>query len=612
MEDTRKIYQGAVRAIATMGLSAEQGSRVLYAFQQMVSKGMKGIAEEVNQQLGEVLPGAFGMFAKSVGVSETQLRKMMEQGDLTLNHLVKYGEYLGGNFSGEVSEAVRASNRFNEAWEDLKIQMSESGFMESAASALNDVAETFKDPEVREGMVTMAAALGDLLEVMAKLSKYAGLRSVGNTASEAARLSSEGALGVPLDDFFKKDFFERQKIVDEALNRKNRVARNSFDWKSNRSGFVGAYGDSGNEGKPSQSPLPSFSGEELSKMRIQAIRDEEKARSDMWDEEIKTMNAMIAREKEEWGFVKTSRVEGIREEEQARSDLWQVEIEAMNKAIAKEKAVLTDFNDDYKRATMTTTAYELDQLNQRYDEYAKYVTNKSELDQWYQAEVNNIVQSSTDDWSNAFTGWARDYASNLNDMLWETEVTFEGIARSFAKMITQMMLQKSVIEPLFGSGDSGDGGLFGMLLKNIVGSFSFGGGSVVGDGTSVSSNYAGHVQLHTGGIAGSGEGKTVYGVNPAVFVGAPKFHTGLMPDEFAAVLKKGEGVFTQGQMRALGGMVANNSNRSQQPIIINNISAVDTQSFADAIKRNPHAVNTVVADSIKGNTELVGLIRKVR
>ncbi len=43
-------------------------------------------------------------------------------------------------------------------------------------------------------------------------------------------------------------------------------------------------------------------------------------------------------------------------------------------------------------------------------------------------------------------------------------------------------------------------------------------------------------------------------VNPAVFIGAPKFHSGgLVGDEVPIIAKRGETIFTKGQMQALGG-----------------------------------------------------------
>jgi len=56
---------------------------------------------------------------------------------------------------------------------------------------------------------------------------------------------------------------------------------------------------------------------------------------------------------------------------------------------------------------------------------------------------------------------------------------------------------------------------------------------------------------HTGGIVG----KTTFPVrvvNPDMFKFAPRLHSGLMPNEFPAILKQGEGVFTPEQMKAMG------------------------------------------------------------
>jgi hypothetical protein len=58
--------------------------------------------------------------------------------------------------------------------------------------------------------------------------------------------------------------------------------------------------------------------------------------------------------------------------------------------------------------------------------------------------------------------------------------------------------------------------------------------------------------FHGGGIVGL-EGGARRSVHPGYFERAPRLHSGLMPDEFPAVLQRGEGVFTPGQMRAMGG-----------------------------------------------------------
>lgn len=55
---------------------------------------------------------------------------------------------------------------------------------------------------------------------------------------------------------------------------------------------------------------------------------------------------------------------------------------------------------------------------------------------------------------------------------------------------------------------------------------------------------------HTGGVVGDGRPAT-RAVNPALFALAPRFHSGLMPDEFPAILQRGETVRTARQERQL-------------------------------------------------------------
>lgn len=94
-------------------------------------------------------------------------------------------------------------------------------------------------------------------------------------------------------------------------------------------------------------------------------------------------------------------------------------------------------------------------------------------------------KDSTDDMKTAITGWASGFSESLNEALWDADFSFGNIAKSFAKMITQMVIQTQIIQPLLKSvfGAGGGGGSvdwFGLVLKGagaISGAFGGGGGA---------------------------------------------------------------------------------------------------------------------------------------
>ena len=116
-----------------------------------------------------------------------------------------------------------------------------------------------------------------------------------------------------------------------------------------------------------------------------------------------------------------------------------------------------------------------------------------------------------------------------------------------------------------------------------------------------SSSSSGFAMLyHDGGVVG--ESSVPMRIMPAMsWSSVPRYHNGLLSDEFPAVLQKGETVLPRGQS-ASGGSTA----------ISINIVAADAKSFEDMCKRNPGAIinpNTNALQNNRINKQWKGLLQ---
>lgn len=93
VRDAEKAFIGIASGIRGTGGSLEQLDSALTATSQVFSKG-KVSAEELRQQIGERLPGAFSLFAKSIGMTPQELDKALEKGQVSLQDFQKFAEEL--------------------------------------------------------------------------------------------------------------------------------------------------------------------------------------------------------------------------------------------------------------------------------------------------------------------------------------------------------------------------------------------------------------------------------------------------------------------------------------------------------------------------------------
>ena len=123
---------------------------------------------------------------------------------------------------------------------------------------------------------------------------------------------------------------------------------------------------------------------------------------------------------------------------------------------------LTNGVNDYADALI-----EAEQETQKFNQIVSEMNGfDASINQWQRmgnvlSESQDEMLNSTNAWSNsmanAFSGWATSYSNTLNEMLWNSELTFDGILESFMKMITEMIIQKALLA-MMDAAFGGDGG----------------------------------------------------------------------------------------------------------------------------------------------------------
>lgn len=122
--ESRDVFESVANAGAKMKLSNDNVRGAFLALSQMMSKG-KVQAEELRGQLGERLPGAFSLAAQAMGVTEAELNKMLETGQvMAQDFLPKFAAQLDKTFGNDKTEKIeslqasvnRLSTEFDLLW----------------------------------------------------------------------------------------------------------------------------------------------------------------------------------------------------------------------------------------------------------------------------------------------------------------------------------------------------------------------------------------------------------------------------------------------------------------------------------------------------------------
>ena len=178
VDETAEVYRGLAAANLALGGNAERLQGILLATGQVFSKG-KVQAEELRGQIGERLPGAFALFAKSVGKTPAELDKALEKGEVTVEDFVKFTKSLFEQY-GENAKIIRdgpanAGARLEKALGDLQ---------RSVGALLAPIGAAFQDT-----FTAIAKAINVAIEA---LNRFLGIGTENALAKVNQKLEDAG------------------------------------------------------------------------------------------------------------------------------------------------------------------------------------------------------------------------------------------------------------------------------------------------------------------------------------------------------------------------------------------------------------------------------------
>lgn len=185
-DKAREIFENLATAVGNFQLDAASAEGVFRAVEQMMSKGNVA-AEELRQQLGDRLPGAFKAAADSLGVTTQKLNELLKKGKVSAEEFLipfsrEVKKRLGGD-SVDGIDSLRASlNRLNNAWTFFKVNFDEAFGISKAfkrgvdalAAALNFLGDNIKVTAAIVGSLTAAIGLLALPRVISGVLAFGG------------------------------------------------------------------------------------------------------------------------------------------------------------------------------------------------------------------------------------------------------------------------------------------------------------------------------------------------------------------------------------------------------------------------------------------------------
>jgi len=206
-----------------------------------------------------------------------------------------------------------------------------------------------------------------------------------------------------------------------------------------------------------------------------------------------------------------------------------IDIDRLEASLRKADALLADFFDDIDKAQQGARTVNVDNaLTWEFEEYDAQWAAMIEKTKASQEQMKALSQHTAEAMQDAYATFFFDaMTGRLKSLEDYATAALEAIARALSNVMAQMVQVgvQSGIGALFSSGPTATST---PLPESQLG-----------------------IEFHGGGVAGAGGGRA-RSLPAGAWAGAPRLHGGLAADEYAAILRRNESVFTPEQTRALG------------------------------------------------------------
>lgn len=204
LDQTQDIFRQTAKAGAVLGLSTDDINGAFRALEQILSKG-KVQAEEIRGQLGERLPGAFQILAKSMGLTTQELSKQLELGNVISEEVLpNFARELEKTFGLEavnrVDTLTSAQNRLSNSWTNLVRSFSEDSGV---------LTEVFKD------IITFLSNAIEGINILNTSSEKLNEKFANNIQSKFLKETTEAykELGDEAEAVAESEFIRSEKAI---------------------------------------------------------------------------------------------------------------------------------------------------------------------------------------------------------------------------------------------------------------------------------------------------------------------------------------------------------------------------------------------------------------